>query len=128
MRSIVLLVVSFLMVSCLEQPERDCKSFHDGWFRFEMKVDGVKQTTVFERRGNIEIDHYNGKSDTATIRWVSDCEYVITKLHPKNRAESKAIAMKILTTTKNSYTFEFGEVGNPQTVKGTVTRLPQKPF
>jgi hypothetical protein len=31
--------------------------------------------------------------------------------------------MKILTTTKNSYTFEFGMVGVDSKQKGTVTKI-----
>jgi hypothetical protein len=37
--------------------------------------------------------------------------------------EQKAINMKILTTSKNSYTFEFGIVGSDQKQKGKVTRI-----
>jgi hypothetical protein len=35
-------------------------------------------------------------------------------------AEEKAISMKILTTSKDSYTFEFGMVGSDQKQRGTV--------
>jgi hypothetical protein len=37
--------------------------------------------------------------------------------------EKKAISMKILTTSKNSYTFEFGIVGTDAKQKGTVTKI-----
>jgi hypothetical protein len=36
-------------------------------------------------------------------------------------AEEKAIGMKILSTSGNTYTFEFGMVGNDQKQKRTVT-------
>ncbi len=38
-------------------------------------------------------------------------------------AEEKAISMKILTTSKDSYTFEFGMVGSDQKQRGTVVRV-----
>ncbi len=38
-------------------------------------------------------------------------------------AEEKAIGMKILSTSGNTYTFEFGMVGNDQKQKGVVTKL-----
>mgnify|MGYP003589329046 CR=1 FL=1 len=38
-------------------------------------------------------------------------------------AEEKEINMKILTTTKNSYIFEFGIVGNDAKQRGTVEKL-----
>ncbi|MBD3581471.1 DNA topoisomerase IV [Flavobacterium selenitireducens] len=116
----LLLPLAFL--SCY-QAERDCKDFKTGTFEFTTEVDGVKKTTTFVRTENQEIDFYDGKADTASIRWVNDCEYIVQKLHPKNMAERKAIAMKILTTSKNSYTFEFGIVGSAAKQKGTVTKI-----
>lgn len=38
-------------------------------------------------------------------------------------AEEKAINMKILTTSKDSYTFEFGMVGSDQKQRGTVVKM-----
>ncbi len=38
-------------------------------------------------------------------------------------AEEKSIDMKILSTSGNTYTFEFGIVGTAQKQKGTVTKL-----
>lgn len=105
--------------------EHNCKDFKTGKFKFEYTVDGIKKTTLFERKDSIEIETYEGKTDTSSIRWVSDCEYVLKKIHPKNRAEEKAISMKILSTTKNSYTFEFGIVGGAQKQKGTVEKISE---
>jgi hypothetical protein len=103
--------------------EHNCKDFKTGKFKFEHEVNGVKKTTVFERNDSLEIETFEGKIDTATIRWVNDCEYILQKLHPKNMAEEKAIDIKILTTSKNSYTFEFGMVGVDTKQKGTVTKI-----
>jgi len=103
--------------------ERNCKDFKTGKFQFVFEVDGVKKTTVFERKDNIEIETFEGKTDTSSIRWVNDCEYILQKLHPKNSQEKKAISMRILTTSKKSYTFEFGIVGSDQKQKGTVTKI-----
>lgn len=38
-------------------------------------------------------------------------------------AEEKAISMKILTTSKDSYTFEFGLVGSEEKQRGTVYKV-----
>ena len=110
------------LFSCYDQ-QRNCADFKTGKFRFEHEVDGVKKTTLFERSENYEIETFEGKTDTATVRWVSDCEYVLQKKNPKNMQEQKAIGMKILTTTKDSYTFEFGLVGNDAKQIGTVTKI-----
>lgn len=122
MKKLLLLPVLLSIVSCYNV-EHNCKDFKTGKFSFEYEVDGVKKTTLFERNDSIEIETFEGKTDTASIRWVNDCEYVLKKLHPKNMAEEKAIAMKILSTSGNTYTFEFGMVGAAQKQKGIVTKL-----
>jgi hypothetical protein len=121
-KSILFLPLLLLVVSCYNV-ERNCKDFKTGKFRFEYEVDGEKKITLFERNDSIEIETFEGKTDTASIRWVNDCEYILRKLHPKNMAEEKAIGMKILSTSRNTYTFEFGMVGNDQKQKGVVTKL-----
>ena len=75
------------------------------------------------RTQDLEIETFEGKSDTSRIRWVSDCEYIVTKLHPETMQERKAIAMKILTTSKNSYTFEFGIVGSDNKQRATAVKI-----
>ncbi|MFC5683956.1 DNA topoisomerase IV [Flavobacterium sp. MAHUQ-51] len=122
MKKIILLPLLLLLVSCY-QAEHNCKDFKTGKFRFEYEVNGEKKVTAFERNDSIEIETFEGKTDTASIRWISDCEYVLKKKHPKNMAEEKAIGMKILTTSGNTYTFEFGIIGSDQKQRGTVTKI-----
>lgn len=124
MKKLTLLIISLAFFSCYER-QRDCKTFRTGKFRFGHEVNGVKKFTVFERNDSLEIETFEGKIDTAIIRWVNDCEYVLQKKNPKNMQEKKAIAMKILTTSGNSYTFEFGVVGSDAKQTGTVTKLNQ---
>jgi len=121
-------VVSFvfllvMLTSCFEVPERRCSDFKTGTFKFEMEVNGVKKSTTFVRTENQEIDFFEGKSDTSSVRWINDCEYIIQKINPKNRAEKKAVSLKILSTTANSYTFEFNVVGSAEKQTGTVVKL-----
>ena len=123
MRNILFpLFAATVLTSCYQQ-ERNCKDFKTGKFRFETEIDGKKQTTLFERAGNLEIETFNGKTDTASVRWVNDCEYVLQKLNPKNMAEKKAIAIRILSTSGKTYTFEYGVVGSDVRQTGTVTKL-----
>lgn len=111
-----------LLASCYDV-ERNCKDFKTGTFRSEITINGIKHVTTSVRTDSIVIETYKGKTDTASVRWVNDCEYVLQQLHPKSMDEQKAIAIKILTTSKNSYTFEFGAVGNDAKQKGTATRI-----
>ncbi|RVT71103.1 DNA topoisomerase IV [Flavobacterium sufflavum] len=122
MKKLILLPLLLIFASCYNA-EHNCAAFKTGKFRFEYEVDGVKKVTLFERNDSIEIETFEGKTDTATVRWVNDCEYILKKLHPKNMAEEKSINMKILTTSGNSYTFEFGIVGADEKQKGTVTKI-----
>ncbi len=122
MKKIIFLLPLLSLLSCYKV-ERNCKDFKTGKFKFDYEVDGVKKTTLFERKDSIEIETFDGKTDTSSIRWVNDCEYILQKTHPKNMAEEKAVLMKILTTSKDSYTFEFGIVGSDQKQRGTVTKL-----
>ena len=114
---------SLLMLTSCYEVARNCKDFKIGKFQFDYEINGVKKTATFERTESIQIETYEGKTDTATIRWVNDCEYILQKIHPKNMAEKKAINMKILTTSKNSYIFEFGIVGSDEKQRGTVEKI-----
>jgi hypothetical protein len=125
MKKILIIPLFLLLISCYNV-ERNCKDFKTGKFKFDYKIDGVNKTTVFERNDSIEIETFEGKTDTSSIRWVSDCEYILEKVHPKNMAEKNAINMKILTTSKNSYTFEFGIVGSDKKQRGTVEKIADK--
>jgi len=122
MKKILVLPLILLLISCYNV-ENNCKDFKTGKFISEITIDGVKKQTTSTRTDSIVIETYQGKTDTASIRWISDCEYVLQKINPKNMSEKKAIDIKILSTTKNSYTFEFGVVGNNKKQKGTATRI-----
>ena len=123
MKKIIPLALFLALSSCFETPERDCKSFKTGKFKFEHEIDGVKKSTTFVRTENQEIDFFEGKSDTSSIRWINDCEYIIQKINTKNMAEKKAVSIKILSTSKDSYTFEFNVVGSDEKQTGTVKKL-----
>lgn len=112
----------FLLTSCYEQ-ERKCKEFKTGKFEFTQEVNGKKLVSTFVRTENLQIETFEGKTDTATVRWVNECEFVLDKLHPKNMKEKKAITMKILYTKDNTYTFEYSFMGDQKKMKGLVTKL-----
>ena len=122
-KAALLLFGLIILISSCYNAERDSKNFKTGKFEFTQEINGVKKTSTFVRTDKIQIETFDGKTDTASIRWVNDYEYILQKIHPKNMQEKKAIAMKILTTTKNSYTFEFGIVGSQEKQKGTVTKI-----
>ena len=120
--SIFSLLMLTLFTSCYQQ-ERNCKDFKTGKFTSETEIEGKKITSTFERNDSIQIESYKGKIDTFKVRWTNDCEYIIQNNNPKNREEKKSVQMKILTTTNNSYTFEYSFVGDSKKQRGTVTKL-----
>ena len=122
MRICVSLCVLLLITSCYS-PESNCQEFKTGTFSYEALVGTEVLTTVFVRTDTLEIDYFQNKSDTSSIRWINDCEYIVQKINPKNRAEKKAIHMKILTTQNNTYLFEYNIVGDSQKQKGTAKKI-----
>ncbi len=116
------LCIFFLLVSCYS-PEKKCKQFQTGTFKFESYLNGELVTSTFTRNDTLEVDTFQGSIDTSSVRWINDCEYIIKNLHPKNIAERKPLHIKILTTKNDSYTFEYGLVGDPKKKKGTVTKV-----
>ena len=122
MKKLFLLTIPFCLMGCYNQ-ERNCSDFKTGNFLFEQEINGQKHTSTFLRTDKYEIETYNGKTDTASIRWVNDCEYILQKLHPKNMAEKKAVQMKILSTTQNGYTFEYSIVGDSNKQKGEIKKI-----
>lgn len=117
-----LLALTFLLTSCYNQ-ERNCKDFKTGKFNSEIEIDGKKLVSTFERNDSIQIETYDGITDSYDVRWTNDCEYVIKNSKPKNMAERKAIQVKIMTTSKKSYTFEYNFVGETLKQKGIAYKL-----
>jgi len=122
MKKISFLLLALTVMSCSDR-ERNCQDFKTGTFEFTQDIDGKKHTSTFTRTETLQIETFNGKTDTASVRWVNDCEFVLQKLHPKTMNERKAISMTILATDENSYTFDYSFVGDAKKQRGTVTKL-----
>ena len=122
MKKITLLLFALALSSC-SQKERNCTDFKTGTFEFTQEINGKKVTSTFTRTETLQIETFNGITDTATVRWVNDCEFVLQKRHPKTMNERKAISMTILSTQGNSYTFDYSFVGDAKKQRGTVTKI-----
>ena len=106
MKYVSLCLIFVFLTSCYQQ-DRQCKDFRTGTFEFNYTIEGIEKTGTFVRTETLNIDYYENKIDTASVRWINDCEFILKKLHPKNKAEEKAIHMKIMNTKEDSYTFEY---------------------
>lgn len=123
MKKLVLLIPILLLFTACYSPQRDCAQFKTGSFEFESYLNGELVRSTFVRNDSIEIDMFEGQTDTSSVRWINDCEYIVKNLNPKNMAEEKPLHIKILTTDKNTYTFEYGLVGETKKQKGSVTKI-----
>ncbi|MFD0862167.1 DNA topoisomerase IV [Sungkyunkwania multivorans] len=124
MRHAYLAIVFLVSLNSCYERERNCADFKNGSFQFESSIGGETVTTTFVRNDTLEIDYYQGKADSASIRWINDCEYIVKKINPKTMSERKAIHMKILYTKGDSYTFEYSIVGDDKNKqRGTATKM-----
>ena len=106
----------FLFISCYSV-SRNCKDFHEGEFLFKSIINGEIKTSKFIRKKNIEIEIFENKIDTAKIKWVNECECILTKLNPVSNQEKRPIQIKIISTEKDSYVFEYSLVGDLKNIR-----------
>ena len=95
-----------------------------GSFEFSTMINGEIKTSYFSRTEDLEIENYDGKIDSASIRWVNDCECILTKLNPKSNQDKRPVQIKILSTEGKSYTFEYSFVGKSDNKqRGTIKKI-----
>lgn len=122
MRYIVLFALLVCLSSCY-QNTRNCKDFRTGNFKSEVVINGKTYTSTFRRTEKLQIETYNGKTDSSEVRWVNDCEVIFKTIHPKSRIEKKNIDLNILTTTDSSYTYEYSYLGETKKQKGIAIKI-----
>ncbi len=119
----IIAIFSILFISCYSL-ERNCKPFQQGRFKFTQMIDGELKSSYFSRNSLYEIEFFDGKIDTSSIRWVNDCECILTKLNPGNYQEKRPIQIRIISTKDNTYTFEYSLVGeNKNKQRGTIQKI-----
>ena len=118
-----LTLLSALLLSSCYEVERNCNEFKTGTFESKITIDGVQYNSIFSRTSKLQVEEFNGVKDSTYVRWINDCEMIFKTIHPKNLAERKDIHLKILTTTQNSYKFEYGYVGDTNKQLGSATRI-----
>ena len=117
------IILSLLFISCYSV-DRDCIEFRTGSFEFSTSINDSIVKSTFIRTDNYEIEEFKGVKDSSTIRWVNECEFILTKINPKTNQERRPIRIKILRTYGNSYDFEYSQVNNPQKInRGTVNKI-----
>ena len=117
------LLVAILFINC-NNPDRNCKDYHTGNFYSETTVNSKTYKSAFLRKDNgIQIEEFEGKVDSSSVRWVNDCEMILSPINPKSLTEKKNILIKILATTDSSYTYEYSYLGNSKKMKAKAIRI-----
>ena len=120
--SILLIIISFFH-SCSEI-ERNCNLFKKGMFYSEINNDGVLFSSTFTRDDkNLQIEKFQGKIDSSKVRWINDCEMVLSPINSKKISAKKNILIKILTTTDTSYLYEYSFVGENKKLKAVAIKI-----
>lgn len=117
------LILVAIIGSCAGPPKRDCSAFKTGKYTFTTISGTDTLVSTFERFETIEIDEFQGKIDTSTVRWINDCEFVLRNTNPKSNSEKQAIHIKILETDLEGYRFEYGRLSDPIKLKGYAKKL-----
>ncbi|MFX0557080.1 hypothetical protein ACOCEA_09780 [Maribacter sp. CXY002] len=99
---ILLVFFMFLLLASCYEPQRNCNSFKTGEFTFEYKIGDSVKSGKFIRNESFSIDYYDGKIDSARVRWINDCEFILQDLNNK-----VGVQYKIISTTDSSYTFQY---------------------
>ncbi len=121
-RQTLVFSVAFLLSGCYE-PDRDCEKFVEGTFVSQVSIDDIVYKSKFKRHNNLQTETFKNVTDSASVRWINPCEYILKTVNPKSKNAEKPIHIKILTTTKDSYTFEYNFVGEMLKQTGTATKI-----
>jgi len=111
-RAMLLVVLGWGMLSCVDQPQRNCMQHQTGEYWVIIEQNGEADSSLILRSEETQIEVYQQKRDTSYVRWLNDCEFVLQMANPRNRQEEKALRFKILTTTDSSYAFEYSYVNS----------------
>ena len=119
----ILLIIIYFFHSCNEI-ERNCNLFKTGIFYSEINNDGVLLSSTFSRDDkNLQIEKFQGKIDSSKVRWINDCEMVLSPINSKKLSGKKNILIKILTTTDTSYSYEYSFVGENKKLKAVAIKI-----
>ena len=103
--------------------ERNCEAYKTGEFYSETVINDNTYKSTFVRSTELQVETYQGKIDSSTVRWINDCEMIFKTINPKNKTERKDIHLKILVTTDSSYTYEYSYVGESLKQKGIAFKI-----
>ena len=120
---VVLLLFIAMVISCKNDKNLSIQDFKTG--TFETFLDDSDATSTATRNEFLQIETYNSKKDTFEIKWKSNFEYILKKVHPKSKLDSTRFFVKITGINGNSYTFKANYEGSNFKQTGTVTKISE---
>ncbi len=93
---------------------------------FETTLPDKNVKSIAFRDKNIQIETYNNKKDTFTIKWLSNFEYELLKINPKSSLDSVPFIVKITKLSHNGYSFKAHYKGSKYIQKGEAIKLTTK--
>jgi hypothetical protein len=102
MKKIAVIIGILLSIGCTNQVSVD--TFKTG--TFEIPAGKSYHKTIIIRTDTLQIEQYDGRTDTLSIQWKNNFNYTLKMLHPKSKKDEAPIHVKITSIKKNSYTFE----------------------
>ncbi|AXT19973.1 DNA topoisomerase IV [Flavobacteriaceae bacterium AU392] len=118
-----LFLLLFILITSCYNVERNCKDFKIGTFESSITIEGKDYVSTFTRTADLQIEIFEGKTDSSSVRWINDCEVIFKTINPKSMAERKDIHLKILNTSDSGYTFEYSYVGEALKQKGSAKHV-----
>ena len=85
--------------------------------------DKVFKTSFSRNLADIQIEEFEGTIDSSRVRWINNCEMVLSTINPKNINAKKNVLIKILQTTDSSYTYEYSYVGENKKLKAQAFKI-----
>ena len=90
----------------------------------EINYNGVVFSSTFTRNDkNLQIEKFQGEIDSSKVRWINDCEMVLSPINSKKLSGKKNILIKILTTTDTSYSYEYSFLGENKKLKAVAVKI-----
>ncbi len=118
---VLLLVLSSFIFACKKQKSHDAFSFEKG--NFITYLENKKDSSVFYRVDNLQIEAYRNKVDTFDIKWKNKFEFHLKKQRPITKLDSTTFVVKITKIKDNSYEFQAHYKNSNFKQKGSTYKL-----
>ncbi|AOW20001.1 hypothetical protein [Urechidicola croceus] len=105
MKNIIILVIGVaLLVSCKRDSKVNIENFRTG--KFEIPAGDKFEKTIFTRNDSLQIEIYEDRIDSLSIKWKNNFNYTLRMLNPITELDKEPINVKITGITSTSYDFE----------------------